>query len=65
MRSGGVRASTSRVTDVMIGIIMIASTKPAMKGVPRKLPDVFSKIGIQPRYWLSSCCHSSAVGFRM
>ena len=64
MRSGGVRLRTSRVTEVTIGIIMIARTKPAMNGVPRKFPDVFWKSGIQPRYWLSNCCQTSAVGFR-
>ena len=62
MSSGGVRPSTSRVTDVTIGIIMIASTKPAVNGVPLKLPLSFWKIGIQPRYWFISCCQPSDTG---
>ncbi|MDP5096978.1 MAG: hypothetical protein NWP90_04735, partial [Flavobacterium sp.] len=43
--SGGVRLRTSAVTDVTIGIIMIANTTPAMKGVPVKFPDSLANIG--------------------
>ena len=64
MRSGGVRPSTSRVTDVTIGIIMMARTTPAVKGLPMKFP-LLSNSGIQPRYLLRSVAHSVDVGCRM
>jgi len=60
INSGGVRPRTSRETDVMIGIIMIAKTKPAINGVPLKLPESFWTIGLHQRYLLSKNCHCSA-----
>ena len=62
IRSNGVWENISLATEVTIGMIMMASTRPATNGERSKNGSLTSKKGIQPKYLCSSFAQYIAIG---